>query len=98
MYNGYCASFFGVKGPGRGVDYPPPSSAEVKKERAIPLLLRCASRGVLRGDLYLLAVRFCRTSWKAELVARQARKIQSNNDAYAHVHALSGFYILGTSA
>jgi hypothetical protein len=32
-------SFPGVKRPGRGVDHPPPSSAEVKrKSRAVPLL------------------------------------------------------------
>ena len=31
LYNGYRVSFLGVKRPGRGVDYPPPSSAEVKE-------------------------------------------------------------------
>ena len=31
-------SFPGVKRPGRGVDHPPPSSAEVKERIAIPLL------------------------------------------------------------
>jgi hypothetical protein len=30
-YNGYWVSFPGVKRPGCGVDYPPPSSAEVKE-------------------------------------------------------------------
>jgi hypothetical protein len=39
LYNGYWVSFPGVKQLGRGVDHPPPSSAEVKeKSRAIPLL------------------------------------------------------------
>ena len=31
LYNGYKVSFPGVKRPGRGVDHPPPSSAEVKE-------------------------------------------------------------------
>ena len=31
LYNGHRVSFLGVKRPGRGVDHPPPSSAEVKE-------------------------------------------------------------------
>ena len=31
LYNGYRVSFPGVKRPGRGVDHPLPSSAEVKE-------------------------------------------------------------------
>ena len=31
LYNGYWVSFPGVKRPGRGVDHPPPCSAEVKE-------------------------------------------------------------------
>ena len=31
LYNGYRVSFEGVKWPGRGVDHPPPSSAEIKE-------------------------------------------------------------------
>ena len=31
LYNGYRVSFPGVKRPGRGVNHPPPSSAEVKE-------------------------------------------------------------------
>jgi hypothetical protein len=31
LYNGYGVSFPGVKRSGRGVDHPPPSSAEVKE-------------------------------------------------------------------
>jgi hypothetical protein len=31
LYNGYWVSFPGLKWPGRGVDRPPPSSAEVKE-------------------------------------------------------------------
>jgi hypothetical protein len=31
LYNGYRVSFPGVKRPGRGVDHPPPSNAEVKQ-------------------------------------------------------------------
>jgi len=32
LCNGYRVSFPGVKRPGRGVDHPPPSSAEVKEK------------------------------------------------------------------
>jgi hypothetical protein len=39
LYNGCQFSFSQVKRPGRGVDHPPPSSAEVEgRIRAIPLL------------------------------------------------------------
>jgi hypothetical protein len=31
VYDGYYASFLGVKWPGRGVNHPTPSSAEVKE-------------------------------------------------------------------
>jgi hypothetical protein len=31
LYNGYRVSFQAVKWPGRGVDHPPPSSAEIKE-------------------------------------------------------------------
>ena len=31
LYNGYRVSFPGVKWPGRGVNHPPPSSAQVKE-------------------------------------------------------------------
>ena len=31
LYNWYWASFPGIKWPGRGVDHPPPSGAEVKE-------------------------------------------------------------------
>jgi hypothetical protein len=31
LYNGYRVSFLGVKWPGRGIDHPPPSRAEVKE-------------------------------------------------------------------
>ena len=38
LYNGHRISFLGVKRPERGVGDPPPSGAEVKESRAIPLL------------------------------------------------------------
>jgi hypothetical protein len=37
LYNGYRVSFPGVKRQGRGVDHPPPSSAEVKERVEIHL-------------------------------------------------------------
>ena len=39
FYTTRTGSFPVVKRPARGVDYPPPSSAEVKESRTIPLLL-----------------------------------------------------------
>ena len=42
LYNGYRISFAGVKRPGRGVDHPPLSSAEVKER--IELYLYSTSR------------------------------------------------------
>jgi hypothetical protein len=38
LYNGYLVFPGGKERPGRGVDHPPPSSAEVKENRAILLL------------------------------------------------------------
>jgi hypothetical protein len=39
LYNGYRVSFPGVKRPGRGVDHPPPSSAEVHERVELYLYL-----------------------------------------------------------
>ena len=50
--NGYWVSFSGVKRPGRGVDYPPPSSAEVKER--VELYLYALSgpvRGINKNDI-----------------------------------------------
>ena len=41
LYNGYWVSFPGIKRPGRGVNHPPPSSAEVKER--VELCLFCPS-------------------------------------------------------
>jgi hypothetical protein len=47
-------SFPVVKRPGRGVDHPPSSSAEVKgKSRAVPLLPPLGLRGLFWVDFYL---------------------------------------------
>jgi hypothetical protein len=46
-------SFPGVKRPGRGVDHPPPSSAEVKKEKSYTSPPSLDNRGLLWGELYL---------------------------------------------
>jgi hypothetical protein len=42
LYNGYQIFFLGVKRSGRGVDHPPPSSAEVKER--VELYLYSSSR------------------------------------------------------
>ena len=39
LHNGYCVSFPEAKRSGRGVDHPPPSSAEVKERIELYLLL-----------------------------------------------------------
>ena len=55
-------SFLAVNGPGRGVDHPPPSSAEVK-ERVMLLLplwaFMAGSRVNLTFDLPLYKMGFC---------------------------------------
>ena len=57
LYNGYWV-FPGVKRPGRGVDHPPPSSAEVKGGVEIYLYsLSGPSRPVLRWNLLYLTLR-----------------------------------------
>ena len=52
LYNGYRVSFLGIKRCGRGLNHPPPSSAEVKER--VELYLYSASgpsRSVLRRNL-----------------------------------------------
>jgi len=46
-------SFPGVKRPGRGVDHPPPSSAEVKERVELYLYPPLGLRDLLQGDFYL---------------------------------------------
>jgi len=45
-------SFPGVKRPGRGVDHPPQSSAEVKERVELHLYSILDLRGLLEGELY----------------------------------------------
>jgi hypothetical protein len=47
LYNVYRVSFPGVKRPGRGVDHPPPSSAEVKERVELYLYSPLGLRGLL---------------------------------------------------
>jgi hypothetical protein len=46
-------SFPGVKRPGRGVDHPPSSSAEVKKRVDLYLYSPLGLHGLLYGELYV---------------------------------------------
>jgi hypothetical protein len=50
MGTGYL---LGVKRPGRGVDNPPTSSAEVKERVEVYIYSPSGPHGVLLGDLYL---------------------------------------------
>jgi hypothetical protein len=47
----YRVSFPGVKRPGRGVDHPPPSSAEIKERVELYLYSPMGFRGLLQGEL-----------------------------------------------
>jgi hypothetical protein len=53
LYNGYRVSFPGVKRPGRGVDHPPSSSAEVKERVELYLSTSRPSWPVLEWTLPL---------------------------------------------
>ena len=56
LYNGYQFSFLGVKQPGCGIDYPPPSSAKVKERvelHSTPPLGLC---GLFQGELLIYTV------------------------------------------
>jgi hypothetical protein len=48
-------SFPGIKRPGRGVDHPPTSSAELKERVELYLYSPLGLRGLFWGELYLLA-------------------------------------------
>ena len=54
--------FSGVKRPERGVDHPPPSSAEVKQEYSYISDNSLDFRGLFLGELYLLSS--CNNGWK----------------------------------
>ena len=61
-------SFPGVKRPGRGVDHPPPSSAEVKIKVEIYLYSPLGLRGLFYGGLYLyLDFVLCNSLTKEEI-------------------------------
>jgi len=74
-YTKVTGSFLGIKRPGRGVDLPAPSSAEVKKSRDTPLLL-CAfvacSRVTFTFTLPLLYKHNCRSQWPRGLRRKSA--------------------------
>jgi hypothetical protein len=53
-YNGYGVSLPGVKRPGRGVDHPPPSSAEITERIELYLYSAMGLRGLSRANLPLL--------------------------------------------
>ena len=56
-------SFPGVKQPRHGVDHPPPSSADVKREsRVIPLLPPLGLRALFYGELYFTSQFFLEVS------------------------------------
>jgi len=51
----------GVTRLGHGVDHPPHQAPRLRISTVIPLLLICASQGMLRGDLHLL---HCQKFWQ----------------------------------
>ena len=58
-------SFPGVKRPGRGVDHPPPSSAEVKERVGYTSNSPLGLRGLLYGELYsYLQIRILKLSYR----------------------------------
>ena len=53
LYIGYFGSFPWVRRPGRGVNHPPPSNAELKEEVEMCLYSRLCLYGMLLDGLYL---------------------------------------------
>jgi hypothetical protein len=65
LYNG-CRAFPGrVKRPGRGVDHPPPSSAEVKERVELYLYFPLGLRGLFWGEIYLLPLPLPSNFWSS---------------------------------
>jgi hypothetical protein len=58
LHNEYRVSFPGVKRPGRGVDHPPLSSAEVKERLELYLLFPAVRSWYVTGRVYLYVLRF----------------------------------------
>ena len=57
LYNGYHVSFPGVKRPGRGVNHPPKSSAEVKER--VELYIKPSRLALGRNFKHILCVFMC---------------------------------------
>jgi hypothetical protein len=56
LYDAYRVSFPGVKRPGRGVDHPLPSSAEVKERVELYLPSPTGSSCFLQDELYIYLI------------------------------------------
>jgi len=60
LYNGYRISFTGLKRPGRGVNHPPRSNAEVKKEWSYTSTPPLCHHGRLLGEFYMTCIKILR--------------------------------------
>jgi hypothetical protein len=67
FYTVGTGSFPGVKRSGRGVDHPPPSSAEVKEEVELYLYSPLGLRGLLWAEIYYFSALFY-TGFSSHLV------------------------------
>ena len=56
LYDAYRVSFPGVKRPGRGVDHPLPSSAEVKERVELYLHFPTGPSCLLQDELYIYLI------------------------------------------
>jgi hypothetical protein len=70
LYLYLTGSFPEIKRPGRGLDHPPPSSAEVKERVELYVYPPLGLRGLFKGELYLLIFCDIRSRYRAETCGR----------------------------
>ena len=73
LYNGYRVSFTGVKRPGRGVNHPPPSSAEIKEKYCRTSTSLLGLHGLFMDELQLITYYECVF---AALVIQHAKRMR----------------------
>ena len=89
-------SFLGVKRPGRGVDHPPPSSADVKERVELYLYCPLRLRDLIWGKLYLYV--YCtisnfKTQYEFYQIPKKCLILRAAHDMTCRLTKICSFYL-----